>query len=429
MKRLILFELIIIFLATTFESDSPPGWFQQTIPVNKIINDIFFIDSSNGWAVTAKSVAGDTSFVIKTTNNGANWNVVYNLTNHLRVVQFLDLNTGYIAGGTVGGTAQVYKTTDGGINWSIMLSVLSGSNFRDIFFVNKDTGWVGDDNISGGAGLRKTTDGGLSWSQQLSGSFGPSKLFFINKDTGWAACQNTNLYRTTNGGALWTLQFTFTPFDNDIRSIFFINGNTGWTTHYTPSDTNGVYITTNGGFNWATQRGPDVTGSGMVGIYFPTIDTGYIAAQIILKTTNSGLNWFKQTSPSINYSSLSFTAVNTGWTSGLIVAHTNDGGGPPVGIIQTSNEVPLDYELFQNYPNPFNPLTNIKYSVKSQTSDVKLIVYDIQGKLVIELVNQKQNAGTYQADWNASGFSSGIYFYILIADNKIVETKKMILIK
>ncbi|MCI0450132.1 MAG: hypothetical protein L0Y79_10190, partial [Chlorobi bacterium] len=52
MKRLLFFELLVLFLATTFESDSPPGWFQQTLPVSDVINDIFFLDSLTGWVVT-----------------------------------------------------------------------------------------------------------------------------------------------------------------------------------------------------------------------------------------------------------------------------------------------------------------------------------------------------------------------------------------
>ncbi|MBE2226787.1 MAG: T9SS type A sorting domain-containing protein [Ignavibacteria bacterium] len=436
MKRLILFELMLLFLATTFESDSPPGWFQQTLPVNKIINDIFFIDSSNGWAVTAKSVAGDTSYVLKTTNSGTNWNVVYNLTNHFRVVQFLDLNTGYIAGGTVGGTAQLYKTTDGGISWSIMLSVLSGSNFRDVFFVNKDTGWVGDDNISGGAGLRKTTDGGLSWTQQLSGSFAPSKLFFINKDTGWAACQNVNLYRTTNGGSLWTLQFASVF---NIESIFFLTPQKGWMKGAPDLNGNGASYTTDGGSNWISCQGNTSTAVGY-DIKFINDSIGFSGGSFleIPKSTDGGKTWGYQNSPIFTQLSTSFFKDDSlkGWQAYNGIVHTTDGGGSLIlGINQVSSEIPSDYMLYQNYPNPFNPVTNIKYSVKRETSklqgqsSVKLMIFDIQGKLITELVNQKQNAGTYEVDWNASCFASGIYFYSLIVEGVIHQTRRMALVK
>jgi len=438
MKRLILFELIILFLATTFESDSPPGWFQQTLPVNKIINDIFFIDSSNGWAVTAGgSNISDTAFILNTTNGGTNWLVQKTGIENFTTIQFVDQNIGYAYCKQFNSIyLTIYKTTNSGNSWQLLNNIV-GFGPSDIFFVNPDTGWASD-YINGGAGLQKTTNGGLNWSQQLSGSFGPSKLFFINKDTGWAACQNTNLYRTTNGGGVWTLQFTFSPFDNDIRSIFFINNNTGYTTNYSTVDTNGIYITTNGGFNWIKQRDVDPFGSGLGEVFFNNSNTGYIATGFskIIKTTNSGLSWYKQSGPNGAYGSVQFVDSNSGWAGGTILIHTLDGGGPPVGIQQITSEIPSEYKLYQNYPNPFNPSTNIKYSVKSrqggtssQTSNVKLIVFDITGKEVTKLVNQVQSAGIYLADWNATGYASGVYFYSLIIDGKAIDTRRMVLVK
>lgn len=96
MKRLILFELIILFLSTTFESDSPPGWYQQVLPVNKIINDIFFIDTSNGWAVTTGGTSStDTAYILNTTNGGNNWLIQKTGIEKLDAIQFLDNNNGY----------------------------------------------------------------------------------------------------------------------------------------------------------------------------------------------------------------------------------------------------------------------------------------------------------------------------------------------
>ncbi len=89
---------------------------------------------------------------------------------------------------------------------------------------------------------------------------------------------------------------------------------------------------------------------------------------------------------------------------------------------------PNKFALMQNYPNPFNPKTNISYSVKRETSNVKLIVYDIVGKEIAILVNAKQDAGAYEVEFDGSNFASGIYFYKLEAGS-FIETKKMILIK
>lgn len=101
--------------------------------------------------------------------------------------------------------------------------------------------------------------------------------------------------------------------------------------------------------------------------------------------------------------------------------------GSTVGLENTGNELPEKFELSQNYPNPFNPVTNISFSLPS-TGSVKLLVFDAAGKQVSELVNRELSAGTYNYDFNASGLSSGIYFYRLEAEG-FTNVKKMILVK
>lgn len=91
------------------------------------------------------------------------------------------------------------------------------------------------------------------------------------------------------------------------------------------------------------------------------------------------------------------------------------------------NEIIKDYELRQNYPNPFNPNTTIEYNL-NRSSEVKVIIYDILGKEISTLVNEKQNTGKYKLNLNGSGLSSGTYFYSLVV-NGLTDTKKMILIK
>lgn len=84
--------------------------------------------------------------------------------------------------------------------------------------------------------------------------------------------------------------------------------------------------------------------------------------------------------------------------------------------------------LKQNYPNPFNPSTIIGYHLGA-SSLVELKVYDILGNEVAVLVNQNQNAGTYNVEFNASTMSSGIYFYKLKSNGEEMETKRMLLVK
>lgn len=98
----------------------------------------------------------------------------------------------------------------------------------------------------------------------------------------------------------------------------------------------------------------------------------------------------------------------------------------PVSIEENSGNT-LQFELSQNYPNPFNPVTQITYSL-AKTEKVSLKVYDITGRLVSTLVNELKTAGSYTQSFDASGLSSGIYFYRL-SSSEGIQTRKMTLIK
>jgi len=86
-----------------------------------------------------------------------------------------------------------------------------------------------------------------------------------------------------------------------------------------------------------------------------------------------------------------------------------------------------DFILRQNYPNPFNASTTITYSLQKD-ANICLEVFDQSGRMVAELVNRRQSAGSYFIRWNAERFSSGIYFYRL-RTNDLVSVKKCLLVK
>ena len=92
-----------------------------------------------------------------------------------------------------------------------------------------------------------------------------------------------------------------------------------------------------------------------------------------------------------------------------------------------SNVIPKDYRLYQNYPNPFNPSTTIIFELP-KSSKVRIVIYDILGREVNTLLNEKLSAGSYEVDWNATSFPSGLYFY-KIETNEFYDVKKMVLLK
>lgn len=89
--------------------------------------------------------------------------------------------------------------------------------------------------------------------------------------------------------------------------------------------------------------------------------------------------------------------------------------------------VPVVFSLYQNYPNPFNPSTTIKFDLP-KASYTKITVYDLLGREVVMLVNQKMNAGSYDVVWDAKGYASGTYLYKIEAGD-FKEIRKMILLK
>ncbi|MEO6696003.1 MAG: choice-of-anchor J domain-containing protein [Ignavibacteria bacterium] len=103
------------------------------------------------------------------------------------------------------------------------------------------------------------------------------------------------------------------------------------------------------------------------------------------------------------------------------------GNRTPVGINQIGINIPSEYYLSQNYPNPFNPITHLEFGI-SKLEFVSLKIFNVQGKEVVELLNENKLPGNYTVEFNGENLPSGIYFYTLKAGN-FSESKKLILTK
>ena len=94
-----------------------------------------------------------------------------------------------------------------------------------------------------------------------------------------------------------------------------------------------------------------------------------------------------------------------------------------------------EFALEQNYPNPFNPTTTIKFTIPGVEDEnfrplrTHLVVYDILGREVAVLVNQKLQPGNHEVTFNGSSLSSGIYFYKIQTSSGFLSTKKLMLLK
>jgi photosystem II stability/assembly factor-like uncharacterized protein len=435
-KTLIMTILFLLFISDFALAQS--GWFLLNSGSSESLLSVFFTDANSGF------ISGWNGTLIKTTNGGSNWfplSIV--TTNALRSVFFTDVNTGYVVSGnpTVYSDGDIYKTTNGGTNWN-SLNLPIHKHFYSIHFINSSTGFV-----SGFQVILKTTNAGSTWeSQTIPGNVEwLHTIYFGDGNTGYAAggtdyLSDRYIIRTTNGGSNWQTVYSYSG-SGTFFGICFINASTGVAVggpYYSPGTY--VYRTSNAGINW-TEVFTDNNSAQLWSARFVNSSIGYIAGGspgingVILKTTNSGFNWYFQT-PNANdhLTGNYFIDVNTGYVVGRTgrILKTTDGGGPLVSVISAGNELPVQFHLYQNYPNPFNPATKIRFSLpnsfKGGKQSVLLIICDILGKEISTLINKQLSPGTYEVEWNAADYSSGVYYYKLVADD-YTETKKMVLVK
>jgi photosystem II stability/assembly factor-like uncharacterized protein len=442
MKKIIYhFFLVLTFLLS---GNASAQWFQQQSGTNFDLRAVYFVDSLNGY------IAGnnwlDTSIFLFTTNGGTNWTQRYIFTDDtsnlgIYSMQFLNYNTGYIAT-SYNNNGAYYKTTNAGLNWNLTI-VNSVIYIEQIYFVSQDTGYIVLPPASfPNSSIYKTTNGGLNWNfnYSISSGYEFKKICFVNFNTGYLVGSYPSgifncggiICKTTNNGNNWSIIFQSTAgFPNSaFRSISFFNTSNGLVIGGSGSFKNS-YRSTNSGSNW-------IIGTNSHEMYDCWILNNQYCYAVgsggIEKSTNGGLKWFQDISSSF-CNNIFFVNNRIGWVvgnQGFIYKTTN---GSATFTNNFSSEIPEKFSLSQNYPNPFNPSTNIRYQIKKLSSPhalggdlVKLKIFDILGKEIETLVNEKQSSGTYEVTWNGSNYPSGVYFYKLTA-GEFTETKKMVMIK
>jgi len=416
MKKII-FSLIIIHCSLII-ANAQSGWFEVTNQIDSIrLNKIQFTSINTGYAIGYHMPYYFCGYLYKTINAGKNWQIIYLNFGWCWSLYFVDDNIGYVVGDYVA------RTTNGGYNWTI-LNTITGLAFLAVYFVNYNIGYIGGKYND----FRKTTDGGNTWISKpgaIAQEF--NDIYFFDANTGFAIGNSNKINKTTDGGENWIQ----TNVKYDCMNIKFVNNLTGFISTYY-----GIIIkTTNCGNNWFYLDSLPNAQS----IYFQNSNIGYACGffNFIYRTTNSGVNWFLQTPYIFGkvWSSVYFTDSLNGYVcgvSGLIMKTTNGGN---VFVNQNNSKTPDDFQLYQNYPNPFNPSTKIEFDIPNLPLGrgvggmiVSLKIYDILGKEIATLVNEPLSPGSYEVDWNASSFPSGIYFYKLNS-REFSVTKNMVLIK
>ena len=361
-------------------TDNGTVWTTENVglPMNAMVN-AFTVSTTNLFA----GVFGAGLF--RSTDNGTNWTVT-SLTNP-EVLALATSGTNIYAGTYFDG---VIRSTNNGANWTgvgltnIIVQALAVSG-TDLFAATK------------GGGVFRSTDNGTSWTAVKTG--------LTNLNVNALAVSGTHLFAGT--------------------SYFGVGG---------------VYRSTDNGTNWTAVNG------GLP--LFPTIYAFAVSGTNIFAGINPG-GVYLSTDDGTNWDAVNTDSMNT-FVSALAVYGTHLFAGTSNGVWRrpiaemvtsvslSSSELPREFGLEQNFPNPFNPTTVVRYQLPV-ASLVRLSVFDLLGREVAVLVNERRNAGVYQVKFDGSNLASGVYFYRLHARSVLrtaedragdfVQSKKIVLLK
>jgi photosystem II stability/assembly factor-like uncharacterized protein len=358
-------------------------------PSNENLLGVAYADQNTAIAV------GDYGTIIRTANGGSSWTSLSSQlpqpsTLWLTGVAFSTSANGVAVGRRAGPVDQsvIFRTTDGGVTW-VQRSTPWNKALEAIAFGESKIGFaVGDGGI-----ILRTTDDGATWTRSES-SVTASRLNAVHAfGTNFATAvgDGTTILQTSDGGNSWVQQKVW--LNNRLLGVWFLNVKIGLIV----GEGGTMLRTSDGGDSWLLQT--STTTNSLYAVCFSDPDKGVVVGDhgTILRTVADDL---------------------------ITTSTTRDGG-----------TIPIRYQLLQNYPNPFNPSTAISYQL-SAVSFVTLKVYDILGREIEALVDEIQSSGTHTVRWNASRYSSGVYFYRLqcrsVRDqvqSSYIATRKMVVVK
>ncbi len=337
-------------------------------------------------------VVGLNGTIIKSTDLGETWiEKSSGVINDLYGISFGGRSSE--VGISVGSNGTVLRTTDQGETW---VTVLTGGdkqksvNFKAVTLSSESKGILAGDNGI----ILITSDGGLSWYRcssdipRINFKFAISlseNITFITGDNG-------TILETTDAGESWFALNTGVT--STIYRIRFADDQTA----IAVGSQGTIIRTMDGGESWESESAP--TANNLYCLFVVNSMTSYTGGEsgVIMKTTDGGITWDADKDPLQD----------------------------PLKDIYAGSNIKLSA-----YPNPSNPVTKISYKL-NQNADIKIKIYDIDGREVETLANSFQETGNYSVIFNGTGLSSGIYFCrITVQTNNSItaKTMKIILVK
>jgi hypothetical protein len=442
--------------------------------------------SPTAMAVSGANIfAGTSSGVFLSTNNGTNWTSASAGLTGASIFTLASSGTDIFAGGWEG----VFRSTNNGESWSAVDSGLTLPAPISALAISGTNLFVGTDEYLGYSGVFRSANMGESWSAADSGLTHLSVFALTFAGANLFAGTRDGVFLSTDNGTSWTpvnkgLPIYPNPVDNSgAVTCLAVDG----TRLYAGTNQDGVFLSTNNGTSWTpvdsglTQKSVYSLAVSGANLFAGTYEGG------VFLSTDSGTSWTEVDTglPHGDFApprgiclAVSGTKVFVGTAhrmgmhgSGDIFLSTNNGsswtevraglphtGGwypmiyclavsgnnlfagtenasvwrrslseMPAAIEPVTRELPCEFVLHQNYPNPFNPNTGVRFQVPG-VSDVKITVYDMLGREVATLVNERKQPGTYEATFDGSALSSGSYIYRMTAGS-FAQSRKMLLVK
>jgi hypothetical protein len=375
----------------------------------------------------------------------------------------------------IGTNAGVYRSLDSGLTWLAASSGLTSSAVNALTVSGTDL-FAG---TWGGDGAFRSTDNGTTWTAANSGLDVHyvwalalvGRTLFAGTDFNGSVSPfggPGGIYRSTDNGASWTalnqsLTWSLAVSGSDIFAgtsgggvICSSDNGTSWNpataglsgaivsglgvsgTNLVAMVQNGdVFFSSDRGKSWASvDTGWGGTGATALSVSGKSIFVGRYDGAVFL-SQNNGASW-RAVRPDPSTTAIRTVAVLGRY---LLVGADNGIWRRPLSEILTDARddrgVAEQFALEQNYPNPFNPVTHIRYQI-SDLRYVKLTVYDLLGREVAVLVDEEKPPGSYDVQFSAkggsasgrdaSGLSSGVYFYRLQAAD-FTQTKRLLLLR
>jgi hypothetical protein len=322
----------------------------------------------------------------------------------------------------------VYKSIDNAISWAkISDSTFAGSAYA-VTLTSDGTIFAGTQ-----FGVARSADNGQTWQQS---GIATSKVYYLavsSSDELYAGTEKDGIFASTNGGATWTNRGVVR---NDIQTV-----NVNSQGHLFAGVYGGTYRSTNDGASWSTSS---FTNSYVYSLAFGAGSTVYAGTYNgIFRSTNNGDTWgaagdsglAQRFVLSMYANPLDGKLLAGTYRDGVYRSRQQVAATPPTisGVPPASTEIPTSTQLLQNYPNPFNPSTHFQFAI-AKFGFVSLKVYDLLGREVATLLNERKSPGVYNVVWDASSYPSGIYFYRLRVEDGAVgeqfsDVKKLLLLK